>query len=107
MQVNARAVPQAVTVQQCHLPKMGADQNIEDFIASLETALDIDGVVEDAKRKKALLTQLTPTIATSVNRQLRDTNISYEELKIFFNIEVSQYSCSCVGSSVVRQKQPY
>ena len=81
MQVNARAVPQAVTVQQCHLPKMGADQNIEDFIASLETALDIDGVVEDAKRKKTLLTQLTPTIATSVNRQLRDTNISYEEVK--------------------------
>ena len=81
MQVNARAVPQAVTVQQCHLPKMGADQNVEDFIASLETALDIDSVVEDAKRKKALLSQLTPTIATSVNRQLRDTNISYQEVK--------------------------
>ena len=67
---NARTVPQAVTVQQSHLPKMGADQAIDDFIATLETAFEIDWINGDGRKKKALLTQLTPELAQSVTREL-------------------------------------
>ena len=81
LQQNARTVPQAVTVQQSHLPKMGADQAIDDFIATLETAFEIDGIDGDGRKKKALLTQLTPELAQSVTRELRDGDVTYDEVK--------------------------
>ena len=78
MQLNARAVPQTVTVQQSHLPKMGTEQTIDDFIGILEATFEIDNIEGDVRKKKALFMQLTLELATMVTRELRDADIMYE-----------------------------
>ena len=55
-------------------------RTIEDLIRILEITFEIDNIKGDVRKKKALLTQLTPELATTVTRELRDADVTYEAI---------------------------